>query len=134
METNGDFRKYFDALNKRLDKSFGDIEATLKAHGESIRSLQNSQALLLTTVTAIANALKRLDERVSSLETRVEKLETKVDRLENGMDALIKMVTEIRGLESGKKLELKEVRYNDAEKTLTGIVRERSVKYRRKKK
>ena len=85
-------------------------------------------------MTAIANALKRLDERVSSLETRVEKLEIKVDRLENGMEALIRMVTEIRGLESGKKLELKEVRYNETEKTMTGIVRERRVKYRRKKK
>lgn len=141
METDGNFRKYFDALNKRLekqfqsiDKRFDAIEATLKAHGEAIRSLQDTQALLLTTMTAIANAVKRLDERVSSLENRVEKLENKVDRLDHDMGVLTKMVIEIRGLESGKKLELKEVRYDEVEKTLTGTVREKHVQYRRKKK
>ncbi len=166
MNGNGDFAKYFDALNKRLDvkfdaidkrfdalnkqlevkfdaidKRFETIEETLKAHGEAITSLQDSQALVLKTMTAIANAVKRLDERVISLEGRVgrleersERIEQRLTRVENGIDGLIKMVTDIRGLESGKPLELKEVRYDEVAHTLTGIVREKKVKYGRKKK
>ena len=127
METNGDFRKYFDALNKRLDNDFRAVEDKLEAHGQSILSTQDSLGVVIRTLTGLSNQFKNLDKRVG----RVEK---DVERLENGQTALIKMVSDIKGLESGTTLELKNVRYDDATQVLTGVVREKSKRYGTRKK
>ena len=137
MPTNGDFKKYFDSLNKRFDslekqfdtvnKRFDAIEATLKAQGDSILSMQDTLAVVLRTTTANTNQIKRLTARVGSLEKEVE-------RLDIGQTVLIKMVTDIRSLESGKTVELKEVRYDEVGQTLTGIVREKLKAYGKRKK
>jgi chromosome segregation ATPase len=148
METNGDFRKYFDDLNRLLGEKFNAIdkrfdgvdkrlhniekrldvvESSLEVHGQLISAMQKTQQVL-------SDSMVLLIREVRELRTRVEKVESEIERLERGQTELIKMVTEIRGLESGKPLQLKEVRYDEVGHTLTGVVREKSVKYGRKKK
>ena len=82
---------------------------------------------MIRTITGLSNQFKNLDKRV-------ERLEKDVERLGNGQTALIKMVTDVKGLESGKTLELKNVRYDDATQILTGVVREKSKRYDKRKK
>ncbi len=141
METDGDFKKYFDTLNKRLDVNFAAIdrrfetieqrldgmeqrlerlEQTVGVQGQAILSMQDSLATVIRTTTHLATQFKKLEKRV--------------ERLEIGQTEIIKMVMEIRGLESGKKLELKEVQYDKANQTLTGTIREKPKRYGRKKK
>ena len=148
METNGDFKKYFNALNKRLDVAFeaidkrfaavdarfdgierrfeaieqhlDGIEQTVEVQGQAILSMQDSLATVIRTTTLLATQFKKLEKRV--------------ERLEIGQTELIKMVMEIRGLESGKKLELKNVQYDKADQTLTGTIREKPKRYGRNKK
>ncbi|MBI5474248.1 MAG: hypothetical protein HY961_18080 [Ignavibacteriae bacterium] len=155
MDTNGEFKKYFDALNKRLDvnfeaidkrfeaidkrfeaidKRFEAIEKPLdflqekgEAQGQSILSLHDSLATVIRIVSLHSTLLKNIEKRVSRLEKRVE-------RLEIGQNELIKMVADIRGIESGQKLELKGVQYNAANQTLTGVIREKARRYATKRK
>lgn len=146
METNGNFKKYFDALNKRLDGEFaaihkrldaieGRLDATegrldtveerLALQGQLISAMQKTQQALSDSFVLLIRELKELKRRVTGLESRVE-------RLERGQTEMIKMLADIRGLESGKKLELKEVQYDDKARTRTGTIRERRIKYGRK--
>ncbi len=81
---------------------------------------------MVRTVVTIARDLKEMKKRVTTLEKKVEELE-------RGLNEIIKMVADIQGLESGKKFELRDVRYDPAAKTLTGTIQERRVKYKRKK-
>lgn len=148
METNGNFKKYFDALNKRLDresaaigKRFDAIEERLNLQGQLITAMQKTQQALADSMVLLIREIKdlkamvtSLEERVSSLENRVTSLERRVERLERGQTEIIKMLAAINGLESGKKLELQEVHYDDKTRTLTGTIREPRLKYGRKKK
>ena len=134
MKTNGNIKKYFDALNKRLDgefgaigQRFGRIEGRLGALEQLVETMRQHQEKLSRIVAELVKVVEALDERVTNLEKRVERLET-------GQTVLIKMVTEIRGLESGKKLELKDVRYDDASHSLSGTVREKGKRYGRRRK
>jgi hypothetical protein len=79
---------------------------------------------LSDSIVLLIRELKELTRRVTGLENRVE-------RLERGLTEMIRMLADIRGLESGKKLELKEVQYDDKARTLTGTIREQRIKYGR---
>ncbi|MEK7249955.1 MAG: hypothetical protein AAB209_05965 [Bacteroidota bacterium] len=147
METNGDFKKYFDALNKRLDGEFGTIdkrlvalESSVKAQGQLVLAMQQTQTMLSDSMVLLIREVKELkarvgglEQRVGSLEQRASSLEHSVERLEIGQAELIKMVTRIdtrlSDFESGKKFELKEVRYDEAAQTLTGVIREKKTLY-----
>ena len=147
METNGDFKKYFDALNKRLDGEFGTIdkrlvalESSVKAQGQLVLAMQQTQTMLSDSMVLLIREVKELkarvgglEQRAGSLEQRASSLEHSVERLEIGQTELIKMVTRIdtrlSDFESGKKFELKEVRYDEAAQTLTGVIREKKTLY-----
>ncbi len=159
METNGDFKKYFDALNKRLDGEFGTIdkrlvalESSVKAQGQLVLAMQQTQTMLSDSMVLLIREVKELkarvggleqrvgslEQRAGSLEQRASSLEHSVERLEIGQTELIKMVTRIdtrlSDFESGKKFELKEVRYDEAAQTLTGVIREKKTLYKGKTK
>lgn len=125
IQTNGDFRKYFDVLNKKLDSKFDAldkrfdavdkrfdiiekrlavVESRLEVHGQLISAMQKTQQVM-------SDSMVLLIREVRELRTRFGRVESEIKRLERGQTELIKMVTAIRDLESGKPLQLKEVHY-----------------------
>lgn len=151
MATNGGLKKYFGALNKRLDEKFDAIdnrfdavEKRLDAIGKRLNFIDER----LDALTAEVGKLKLRVESLNLLTTDMQRVQqimiqgiadikVRVERLEDGQKRIIVLITKLgerlSDFDAGKKFELSEARYDAVSHTLTGIIREPRTEYKAKK-
>jgi archaellum component FlaC len=152
MDTNGDFRKYFDDLNNRLDAKFKAIDKRFDAvdkRFDAVDKRLNAVDERLDVLTAVVGDIKVRVELLDDLTTDMQKVEQllvqqfeqlnkRVGKIEEALPRIVALIMElgerVARFDSGKQLELREVRYDEASQTLTGIIREKQALYKVKKK
>jgi tetrahydromethanopterin S-methyltransferase subunit G len=152
MDTNGDFRKYFDDLNNRLDAKFKAIDKRFDAvdkRFDAVNKRLDAVDERLDVLTAVVGDIKVRVELLDHLTTDMQKVEQllvqqfeqlnkRVGKIEEALPRIVALIMElgerVARFASGKQLELREVRYDEASQTLTGIIREKQALYKVKRK
>jgi tetrahydromethanopterin S-methyltransferase subunit G len=144
MDTNGDFRKYFDDLNDRLDAKFKAIDKRFNAVDKRFDAVDERLDVLTAVVGDIKVRVELLDLLTTDMQKvqqllvqQFEQLNKRVGKIEDALPRIVALIMElgerVARFDSGKQLELREVRYDEASQTLTGIIREQQVLYKKVK-
>ncbi len=144
----------FDALEGRFDTLEGRFDTlekpfdSLEKRFDSLEKRFDAQDKRFDALTAEVGDIKLKVESLNMLTTdmlRVQQIiikdiadvKIRVERLEDGQKRIIVLLTKlgkrVSDFDSGEKLELSEVRYDEASHTLTGTIREHKPQYRARK-